>query len=52
MTGDMKAAAKYTLRGTAVTARVGVALGIAVTICFITGLISHFMQHILHETVG
>jgi DMSO/TMAO reductase YedYZ molybdopterin-dependent catalytic subunit len=45
MTGDTKAAAKYTLRGTAVTARVGVALGIAVTICFLTGLISHFIQH-------
>lgn len=33
------------LRGTAVTARVGVALGIAVTVCFVTGLLSHFIQH-------
>ncbi|WP_445167076.1 molybdopterin-dependent oxidoreductase [Mycolicibacterium sp. Dal123E01] len=33
------------LRGTAVTARVGVALGIAVAVCFFTGLISHFIQH-------
>ncbi|TDO08103.1 molybdopterin-dependent oxidoreductase-like protein [Mycobacterium sp. BK086] len=33
------------LRGTAVTARVGLALGVAVTICFVTGLISHFIQH-------
>ncbi len=33
------------LRGTAVTARVGLALGIAVAVCFITGLISHFIQH-------
>lgn len=34
-----------TLRGTAVTARVGVALGVAVAVCFVTGLISHFIQH-------
>jgi DMSO/TMAO reductase YedYZ molybdopterin-dependent catalytic subunit len=34
-----------TLRGTAVTARVGLALGIAVAVCFVTGLISHFIQH-------
>ena len=34
-----------TLRGTAVTARVGLALGVAVAICFVTGLISHFIQH-------
>jgi DMSO/TMAO reductase YedYZ molybdopterin-dependent catalytic subunit len=34
-----------TLRGTAVTARVGVWLGIAVTVCFLTGLISHLIQH-------
>lgn len=27
------------------TARVGVALGIAVAVCFVTGLISHFIQH-------
>lgn len=33
------------LRGTAVTARVGIALGIAITVCFLTGLISHFLQH-------
>ena len=33
------------LRGTAVTARVGMALGIAIALCFITGLISHFIQH-------
>lgn len=33
------------LRGTAVTARVGVALGVAVAVCFATGLISHFIQH-------
>ena len=33
------------LRGTAVTARVGLALGISVAVCFITGLISHFIQH-------
>lgn len=34
-----------TLRGTAVTARVGMALGVAIGICFVTGLISHFLQH-------
>ncbi|MDT5401012.1 MAG: hypothetical protein QOK33_4243 [Mycobacterium sp.] len=33
------------LRGTAVAARVGMALGIAIALCFITGLISHFIQH-------
>src|ERR1700716_2064914 len=33
------------LRGTAVTARVRLALGIAVAVCFATGLISHFIQH-------
>lgn len=33
------------LRSTAVTARVGTALGIAVAVCFVTGLISHFIQH-------
>lgn len=33
------------LRGTAVTARVGPALGVAVAVCFVTGLISHFIQH-------
>ncbi|MHA3024205.1 molybdopterin-dependent oxidoreductase [Mycobacterium sp. BMJ-28] len=34
-----------TLRGTAVTARVGVALGIAIVVCFCTGLLSHLIQH-------
>lgn len=34
-----------TLRGTAITARVGLALGVAVAVCFVTGLISHFIQH-------
>lgn len=34
-----------TLRGTAVTARVGLVLGLAVVVCFVTGLISHFIQH-------
>src|SRR3981189_3398652 len=33
------------LRGTAVPARVGLALGVAVAVCFVTGLISHFIQH-------
>lgn len=33
------------LRSTAVTVRVGTALGIAVAVCFVTGLISHFIQH-------
>ncbi|OYN77805.1 molybdopterin-binding protein [Mycolicibacterium sphagni] len=33
------------MRGTAVTARVGVALGVAVAVCFATGLLSHFIQH-------
>ncbi len=33
------------LRGTAVTVRVGVWLGAAVAVCFVTGLISHFIQH-------
>ena len=41
-TPDTKTAS---LRGTAVTARVGVALGISVAVCFVTGLISHFIQH-------
>ena len=36
---------KVSLRSTAVTARVGMALGLAVAICFVTGLISHFIQH-------
>ena len=34
-----------TLRGAAVTARVGLWLGVAVAVCFVTGLISHFIQH-------
>ncbi|WP_018603869.1 molybdopterin-dependent oxidoreductase [Mycobacterium sp. 155] len=34
-----------TVRGTAVTVRVGAALGVAVVVCFVTGLISHFIQH-------
>jgi len=34
-----------TLRGTAITARIGMWLGVAVTVCFLTGLISHFIQH-------
>jgi DMSO/TMAO reductase YedYZ molybdopterin-dependent catalytic subunit len=33
------------LRGTAVTARVGLALGVALAVCFVTGLVSHFIQH-------
>lgn len=33
------------LRSTAVTARVGIALGVAIAVCFATGLISHFIQH-------
>lgn len=33
------------LRSTAVTTRVGVALGVAITVCFVTGLISHFIQN-------
>ena len=33
------------LRGTAVTVRVGMALGVTVAVCFVTGLISHFIQH-------
>ncbi len=32
-------------RGTAVTARVGVALGVVIAVCFTTGLISHLIQH-------
>jgi DMSO/TMAO reductase YedYZ molybdopterin-dependent catalytic subunit len=41
----MTAPTSSKLRGTAVTARVGVWLGVAITICFLTGLISHFNQH-------
>lgn len=33
------------LRSTAVTTRVGMVLGVAVVICFLTGLLSHFIQH-------
>ena len=36
---------KAVLRSTPVTARIGVWLGVAVGICFITGLFSHFIQH-------
>ncbi len=36
--------ATVSLRGTAVTARVGLALGVAVAVCFATGLVSHFIQ--------
>ncbi|MFC4127697.1 molybdopterin-dependent oxidoreductase [Nocardia rhizosphaerae] len=32
-------------RSAAVAARVGIMLGVAVTICFLTGLISHWIQH-------
>lgn len=32
-------------RGAALTARVGVALGVAIGLCFVTGLLSHFIQH-------
>jgi hypothetical protein len=39
------AATTSTLRSTAVTARVGLWLGVAVAVCFFTGLISHFIQH-------
>lgn len=42
---ETETAPATSLRGTAITARVGVALGIAITICFLTGLISHFIQH-------
>lgn len=34
-----------TARSVAVTARVGSVLGVAVTVCFATGLISHWIQH-------
>lgn len=42
---DAKTAPATSLRGSAITTRVGVALGVAITICFLTGLISHFIQH-------
>ncbi|GAY14604.1 molybdopterin-dependent oxidoreductase [Mycobacterium sp. shizuoka-1] len=45
MTPQIPNTAEARLRGTAVTARVGLALGVAVTVCFVTGLISHFIQH-------
>ncbi|PRC48485.1 molybdopterin-binding protein, partial [Mycobacterium sp. ITM-2017-0098] len=32
-------------RGPALTARVGMALGVAVAVCFATGLLSHLIQH-------
>ncbi len=41
----MTAPTKETLRGTAITTRVGLALGVAITICFVTGFISHFIQN-------
>nr|WP_307188408.1 molybdopterin-dependent oxidoreductase [Nocardia acidivorans] len=34
-----------TARGPAVAARVGIALGVSITVCFLTGLISHWIQH-------
>ncbi|WP_330185888.1 molybdopterin-dependent oxidoreductase [Nocardia sp. NBC_01503] len=34
-----------TARGPAVAARVGIALGVSITLCFLTGLISHWIQH-------
>jgi hypothetical protein len=36
---------KPLLRSAPVTARVGLWLGVAVAVCFVTGLISHFIQH-------
>ena len=36
---------RSTLRSTAVTARVGRILGIAIGICFLTGLLSHYQYH-------
>ncbi|MDN5803485.1 MAG: molybdopterin-dependent oxidoreductase, partial [Microlunatus sp.] len=33
------------LRSTALTARLGIWLGIAFAVCFLTGLVSHFLQH-------
>ena len=41
----MSAPARQSLRGTAVTVRVGRWLGVAVAVCFTTGLFSHFIQH-------
>ena len=32
-------------RGPEVASRVGIALGVAITVCFVTGLISHWVQH-------
>ncbi|MEV6070589.1 molybdopterin-dependent oxidoreductase [Nocardia sp. NPDC052001] len=32
-------------RGPAVAARVGIALGLSILVCFLTGLISHWIQH-------
>ncbi|HEY5855813.1 MAG TPA: molybdopterin-dependent oxidoreductase [Aldersonia sp.] len=34
-----------TVRGPEVASRVGVALGVAIAICFVTGLLSHWIQH-------
>ena len=36
---------RSTLRSTRLTAQLGLWLGIAFGICFLTGLVSHFMQH-------
>ncbi|MEO6881968.1 MAG: molybdopterin-dependent oxidoreductase [Mycobacteriaceae bacterium] len=33
------------LRGPTVTARIGLWLGISFAVCFVTGLVSHFLQH-------
>lgn len=41
----MSSPAASELRSTGVTARVGTALGVAIAICFVTGLCSHFIQH-------
>jgi DMSO/TMAO reductase YedYZ molybdopterin-dependent catalytic subunit len=45
MTRSSNAPQVRSLRSTAVTARVGMALGMAVAVCFVTGLLSHFIQH-------
>ena len=33
------------LRSTRLTSQLGIALAVAFTICFVTGLISHYIQH-------
>jgi DMSO/TMAO reductase YedYZ molybdopterin-dependent catalytic subunit len=45
VTGSAGSGAPARLRGTAITARVGLALGVAVAVCFVTGLLSHLIQH-------